>query len=352
MIRKTLLLLCMPCTLVAYAQPSTSSPGQKIRPDSAEYFLQKGLQEKQTGRRLESLKNFEKGAKYDTTNKVLITELASAYYDLRKYTQAREYYKKMVALGDNSPAIYKQLMNLSFNLKQNDDVIIYARLLKKADPSEKISYYIGKVEYEQENYGEAIKHLGDAAKEDPANGEVPYMIARSYADMMNYKQSIPYFQKAIELDVTKNNWIYELGLIYYAMNDDKNSLKYILEAGEKGYKKDNDYLENLGIAYLNAGQLDEGVAIMGEILKKRPSDMNILNMVAEAYYYKGKYQQAIDYWDQILVYDNRNASALYMIGMSYQKKGDKAKGMQLCDKAIEIDPSLASLKQKKQMMGL
>jgi len=41
-----------------------------------------------------------------------------------------------------------------------------------------------------------------------------------------------------------------------------------------------------------------------------------------------------------------------MIGMSYQKKGDKAKGMQLCDKAIEIDPSLASLKQKKQMMGL
>jgi len=88
------------------------------------------------------------------------------------------------------------------------------------------------------------------------------------------------------------------------------------------------------------------------LLKMRPSDLNILNMVAEAYYDKGKYQQAIDYWDQCLTYDKQNASALYMIGLCYQKKGEKAKGQQLCDKAIEMDPSLASLKQKKQMMGL
>ena len=80
--------------------------------------------------------------------------------------------------------------------------------------------------------------------------------------------------------------------------------------------------------------------------------MNILNMVAEAYYYKGKYKQAIDYWDQVLFYDKTAASALYMIGMSYQKSGDKEKGIQLCDKAIEMDPNLASYKQKKMMAGL
>jgi hypothetical protein len=40
-----------------------------------------------------------------------------------------------------------------------------------------------------------------------------------------------------------------------------------------------------------------------------------------------------------------------MIGMSYQKKGDVAKGQALCDKAIQIDPSLAKNKQKKQLPG-
>jgi tetratricopeptide (TPR) repeat protein len=356
MLRKAIPVFVMLTSQLAFSQTTSNivelSSNQAVFSDSAGFFLQKGLQEKQNGRRLESLKNFEKAAKYDANNKAIIAELASAYLDLRRYNEARECYKQLVALGDESAANYKQLMTLSFNLKQNDDVITYANKLKQIDPSEKINYYIGKVNYDMDNYGDAIKYLNAAAIEDPQNAEVPYMIAHSYADMMNYKLAIPYFQKAIELNPAKPYWIYELGMIYYAMNDDKNSLKYILEAGDKGYTKDNDYLENLGIAYLNAGNLDEGVKILDEILKKRPSDLNILNMVAEAYYYKGKYKQAIEYWDQVLYYDKTAASALYMIGMSYQKSGDKAKGIQLCDKAIEMDPTLASYKQKKMMAGL
>ncbi len=351
MIRNILSLCLLLSASVAFSQTSASNIHINIA-DSADFFLQKGIQEKEKGRRMESLKYFEKAIKYDGNNKAVLTELASAYVDLRRYNHARETYKKLVDLGDSNKETYKQLVTLSFQLKQHDDVLAYAGKLKQLDASEKVSYYIGKVQYEQDNYGEAIKTLNDAAKEDPKNAEIPYMIARSYADMMNYKQAIPYFQKAIELAPTQSYWVYELGLICYAMHDDKNALKYILEAGAKGYKRDNDYLENLGIAYLNVGDLDQGVGILGEILKKKPSDLNILNMVAEAYYYKGKYQLAIDYWDQVMFYDKNNASALYMIGMSYQKKGDKEKGQFLCDKAIELDPSLASLKQKKQMAGL
>ncbi|MBK5271362.1 MAG: tetratricopeptide repeat protein [Bacteroidia bacterium] len=354
MIRRILPVFLLLATTLAFSQNQIIDVSliQSALPDSAGYFLQKGLIEKQNGRRLESLKNFEKAAKYDATNKEIVSELASAYVDLRRYNQAIETYKQLVAMGDNSAATYKQLMILSFNLKQNDDVIVYANKLKQADPSEKVNYYIGKVNYNIDNYGDAIKYLNAAASEDPANADIPYMIAHCYADMMNYKLAIPYFQKAVDMDPTKSYWIYEMGLIYYAMNDDKNSLKYILMAGEKGYKRDNDYLENLGIAYLNVGNLDEGVKILDEVLKRKPSDMNILNMVAEAYYYKGKYKQAIEYWDQVLFYDKTAASALYMIGMSYQKSGEKEKGIQLCDKAIEMDPSLASNKQKKMMAGL
>jgi len=341
MIRSIFALLCAITTTLTFAQT-----------DSADFFYKKGLQEKQTGRRIESLKNFEKAAMYNPNDKAIISELANVYYDLRRYGQAREVYKKLLTLGDNSANNYRQLMMLSVNLKQNDDVIQYATKLKQVDAAAKVNAVIGKVYYEQDNYGDAIQYLTAAQKEEPANAEVPYMIARSYGDMLNYKQAIPFFEKAISLDTSKNNWVYELGLICYAMHDDKNALKYILLAGDKGYKKDNDYFENLGIAYLNIGNLDEGVKILNEILKKKPSDLNILNMVAEAYYYKGKFSDAMNYWDTILGYDKTNASALYMIGMCYQKKGEKDKGVRLCDKAIEMDPSLASLKQKKLDMGL
>lgn len=353
--RVQFLSICILAASIAGAQGQTAVSAINIGTDSADYYLQKGLAEKQTGRRMESLRNFEKAAKYDANSKAIVTELASAYFDLRRYTQARDAFKKLVELGDATPANYKQLMNLSFQLKQHQDVLFYADKLKAADPSEKVLFYVGKANYEMDNYGDAIKYLNEAAKEDPANAEIPYMVAHSYADMMNYKLAVPYFKKAIELDPKQSYWVYELGLICYAMNADKDALKYILEAGEKGYKKDNDYLENLGIAYLNVGELDKGVEMLNEILKRKPSDMNILNMVAEAYYFKGKYDPAIEYWDRILEYDKTSASSLYMIGMAYQKKGGKdntEKGIALCDKAIEMDPNLASLKQKKMMAGL
>lgn len=352
---RTILFICLVLTAtLANSQTSVTTIINTVT-DSADFFLQKGLLEKQNGRRLESLKNFEKAARYDGNSKPITVELASAYFDLRRYSQARESFKKLVTLGDISAATYKQLMTLSFQLKQNEDVLLYADKLKTADPSEKVLYYVGRVNYDMDNYGDAIKYLNGAQKEDPANAEIPYLIAHSYADMMNYKLAIPYFKQAIELKPTESYWIYELGLICYAMNNDKDALKYMLEAAEKGLKRDNDYLENLGIAYLNVGNLDEGVNILNEILKKRPSDMNILNMVAEAYYYKGKFDFAIEYWDKVLEYDKTNASALYMIGMSYQKKGGKEnmdKGIALCDKAIEMDPSLSNLKQKKMMAGM
>lgn len=339
----------------AFAQNSLSTIEALPRVDSADYFLQKGLVEKQNGRRLESLKNFEKAIVYDGNSMSINAELAAAYHDLRRYSQARDMYMKLETLGETSAANYKQILNLSFQLKQKDDVIKYAQKLKKSDPSEKIAYYVGRANYDMENYGEAIKYLNEAAIEDPTNPEVPYMVAHCYADMMNFKLAIPYFKKAIELKPNEAYWIYELSLICYAMNNDKDALKYMLEAGEKGLKKDNDYLENLGIAYLNVGNLDQGVAMLNEILKRKPSDMNILNMVAEAYYFKGKFDQAIEYWDRILEYDKESATSLYMIGMAYQKKGGKEnteKGIKLCDIAIQKDPSLASLKQKKMMAGM
>jgi tetratricopeptide (TPR) repeat protein len=319
--------------------------------DSSNHFLQKGLLEKQNGRRLESLKQFERALKYDANNKTVLAELGLAYIDLRKYYEALQTYKKLESLGDATASTLEQLLALSYNLKQPDEVILYANKLKEIDPSAKVSFYIGKIYYDNENYGEAINTLQTAAKEDPANAEVPYMIARSYADMTNYKQAIPFYQQAVKLDTSKPNWIYEMGLTYYAMNDKKNALKYILQAGNKGLKKDNSYMQNLGVAYLDAGELDQGISIMMEVLKRKPSDINVLNTVAEAYYYGGKYQDAMDHWDKILSYDKQNASALYMIGMCYQKKGEKEKGQLLCDKAIEMDPSLSVLKQKKEMPG-
>lgn len=320
--------------------------------DSAAVYFQKALDEKTKGRLMESYKHLDKAYNFNKSDEQITRQLAITLLELRRYGQAREKFQQLEAMGNPNAFVYKNLLTLSFSMRQFDDVIKYAHLLKKADPAEKVAFYIGKAHYDQENYGEAIRHLNESIKEDPNNKEAPYMIARAYADMSNYKQAMPYFEKALALDAANTRLMYEMGLMYYAMHDDKNSLKYLEMAAEKGYKRDNEYLENLAIAYLNNKMWDKGLEIMKEALSRRPTDMNLLNMMAEACYDAKRYNEAIDYWDQILALDKENASALFMIGMSYQKKGEKDKGMALCDKAIEMDPSLAKNKQKIQMPGM
>ncbi len=329
--------------------PSTFLFSQK---DSADYFLQKGLTTKNEGSRMESLKLFEKAYSYDNQNKQIVYEFGLAYFDLRKYAMARVQFMKLIEMGEPSAEVLKQAMNLSFNLKQYDDALKYANLLKKADPGEKINFFIGKAHYDNENIGEAIKFLKEAMIEDPTKAEIPYLIARSYGDMMNYKIAVPYMEKALAMDSLNNIWYYQAGLMCYAIHEDLRSLNYFLKAADKGYPKDRDYMENLGIALLNANKQKEGLSILVEILKSRPSDINILNMVAEEHYFQKKYDKAIEYWDKILEYDKENAKVLYMIGMSFQNKGEKEKGIVLCDRAILMDPSLAANKQKKMNMGL
>ena len=50
--------------------------------------------------------------------------------------------------------------------------------------------------------------------------------------------------------------------------------------------------------------------------------------------------------------DPNDAKALYQAGLNFQKMGQKDRGQQMCDKAIEMDPSLENLRRKKEMPGM
>ena len=321
--------------------------------DSSSYYLQKGIEEKNARRFREAEKNFVKANQLAPDNFDILVELANAYLAQNRYAESREKYLRADQLKANDAAVTENLATLSFNLRKWDEAIKYAEKSQRLNPNKPISYLIGKSYYEQENYGEAIKHLTTASKEEPARAEIPYIIGRSYLDMSNYKQSVIYLEKAITLDSSKVNWIYETGLVFVSIPDYKKSLYYIELAGQKGYKKSNDYLENLGSAYINVKEYEKGIEIWKEVLKKKPQDQELIYQVAQAYFKAKKYQEAIDTWDMALALDKTNANVLYMIGLSYQKKGEKQKGQQLCDKAIEMDPSLNHLRQKQDAgMGL
>lgn len=319
--------------------------------DSSSFYLQKALDEKSKGHTLFAIKSLEKAQTFNKNNQQVVAELANAYLDVRMLAKAREKFVQLESMGNVATATYKQLMNLNFNMRQFPDAIKYAGLVKKAEPSSKVDYILGRSYFEMDDLGAAIPLLAAAAKADTTDAETPHLLATAYTNMQNFKQAIPYFQQALAREPRNVRYTYEMALAYYGAGDDKAALKYMLEAGEKGYKKDNEYMQNLSTALMNAGKFGEGLEMMKQALAKRPTDIGLIDMIAEACYDAGKYDEAISFYNKILSIDEKKAEALYMMGMAYQKKGQAENGRALCDKAIAMNPSLRNLKTEKQMPG-
>ena len=289
---------------------------------------------------------------FDAGNTDAQRGLGNVAVEMRRYPDAIQAYGEVIKKEPNDAEANENLANLYFWTRRWNDAITAAKKMKELKIGKNADYIIGKSYSELEDYGQAYTYLQAAGKQDTANADIPYTIARGFVEMSNYRNAAPFFVKAITLDTSKPRWVYECALNYAAIPDDKTAIKYYLLAAERGYKTDNDYIENLSISYEGTGQIDKCIELMKKVLEKKPADIALLNGIAQLYYKTGKYQDAIDNWDKILGFDKQNAKALYMIGMAYQKKGDKDKGMQLCDQAIKMDPSLASLRQQKGDKGL
>lgn len=187
----------------------------------------------------------------------------------------------------------------------------------------------------------------------PADAEANYILGRSFLEMEDYNNAILPYKKAIELDTTKNVWMYELGLIYYNQNQFSNALTYFNMALNAGYPKSNDYYENIGFAYLSTGDVENGMKNLSIVLTRKPNNKELIGDIAQSLYYAKRYDDALEYYQKLMEINSKDARALYMAGIIFQKKGEKEKGQAMCDKAIELDPSLAEKRQKKgEQFGL
>ncbi|MBY0478219.1 MAG: tetratricopeptide repeat protein [Chitinophagaceae bacterium] len=320
--------------------------------DSSNSFLQKANVAKQERRIQLAMNLFEQAVKWDTTNIDALKAMGEYGIESRNYRQAVDAYTRWNRLDPNNESTFQQLATLYFNLGRHQDALSFTEKWEKLHKDKPMHYIAGMSNYYLENYPQAINRLLYAAETDTSNAVLFYTIGRSYLEMERYKQAIPYYQKAANADQKNARYVFEMAMVYYAIPDDKNAIAMFELAAQRGWVQNADYFESVAYCYMNIGNFAKSTEYLQKSLDKRPSSISIRYALAESQYKGGKYQDAIDNWDQILQVDNKNARSLYMIGLCYQKMGQKDKGMALCDKAIEMDPSLNSLKQKKMDMGM
>ena len=322
-------------------------PAMAVNSDSAKFYFNKGVEEQNARRFLVASRAFDKAIAFDSN--FIDAYLQNGYVNLamRKTDNAMSNFSKVIDLDPNNVLAVKELAELYFSYRQFDKAMTLAQKCTSCPNAEKI---IAMSNFHLENFELAIKGLLSYSKKNPADAEAFYMLASSYLGTEQNKEAAKYYQKAIELDASRVNWMNELGILYYEMNDFKNAVIYFNKAKEKGFPPSASFIENLAYSYVYSGDFATGEKMLMDQWAKTPGNKDILRDLADAYYERKLFDKSLEFCQKLLEMDMKDAKAMYQAGMCFQKKGDKDRGQGLCDKAIEIDPTLASMR-KQQMMG-
>ncbi|PZF71408.1 tetratricopeptide repeat protein [Taibaiella soli] len=321
-----------------------------VNKDSSEHYYTLGKDEYNARKYSNAWKYFEKAAGFDANNENIQRSIADVCMLMNKPAPAIKALESAYRINQNNEEVLVKLNQLYFNFGNWDKTIEMSTKIKKKMPQQKgIDFMLGKAYYTQQDFGKSIPALQAAIKEDPKNAEANYMIGRMYVQMSNYSTAVPYYDMAMKLDTTQPQRFYEYAMVLATAEQFDKSLIWFETALQKGYKPRDDFFMNMAYTMADAKKSDKAIAILQDILKRRPQDMSLLNGLADISYHAGKYKEAIGYWDDVLANDEKNARALYMIGVTYIHMGKDVDGKQLCDRAIQMDPSLAVLKHEKRL---
>lgn len=311
--------------------------------DSSQYFYQKGIEEKSAQRWQVASQDFTRAIAINPSFTAAYLENGYVNLSMRRTDAAKSSFTRVYELDPNNFSAIKELVDLYYSYHQYQYAIDFAKKCTTCTNNEKT---IALCYFYLEDYSNAEKILLKELPKNPGDAVMTYTLGRIYLELEAETKAIPYYLKALELDSSNATWHFELGMLYFVTNNYKEAVNQFNRAATHGFPQSNDFLENLGFSYIYSGDFESGEKILLQVLARKSGNKDLMRDIAQAYYQKKMFDKSLVYCQQLLELDKNDGQALYQAGLCFIKKGEKDRGQQMCDRAIELDPSLRNLKKK------
>jgi len=272
-------------------------------------YLKQGVIREKSFEYAKALKSFEKAYQLDSTNTIIISELAEANDNLGNYRQALPYYKKLFDLDTLNTINAIRLSRAFFNIR---------------------------------NYQEPFQILFDAYQRDSSNVYVNKQLAFSAMRTGNDSLAIELYSRVIPQNPTDLNNYINLASLYQMQNMYDQAVE-TLESGISAFPEEPLLLNRLGDLHYSKRIYKKAIVPYEKLLATGDSLPGVIKNLGISYYYEKEYKKGIELLEKSLTLVPNDPVAGLFTGLCYKNLKDNNQSLAYLNFAAKIGiPSFMS----------
>ena len=252
--------------------------------------------------------------------------LGVAYDKQGNLNRAIEEYKKAIIIEPDDPYIRN---NLGLAYYNQGNLKLAVQEYKKAlcnpeyDTPAFAHNNLGLTYFQQGDYALALEEYEQAIDFAPDNPSIYCNIAEVHRVLENKNQAIGFYKKSLELDPTDLPSLLGLGKLYKDVYEDyisvfRKECEYIISLAP-----DNPKIPlNIGITYLEAGNIEEAINYITQAIKINPHSALAHNSLGIAFAELEDFENAISCCQHALTLDPEMIQTHFALGNIYEETGD------------------------------
>jgi tetratricopeptide (TPR) repeat protein len=253
----------------------------------------------------------------------------SALYDLDKYREAVDNYKRITQLSPDYLYTNYYLGRCYKALKMADSAMYYANATIKQYPDDDDGYNLkGDIYYARDDYANAIDWFAQAIKLEPDDYENYEDRGDAYYYSDNVDSALADFTKAASIDKNRAYLPDRIGDCYYKNKDYEKSISYHQQAIRIDPKYKYAYV-GLDLCYDKLGKHQLAIEACKKAIAIDSTYDSALGNLGWEYCCVGKYDNCIQFSYKALKYDETATYAMFNIALATLCKGDYVKAKEL-----------------------
>jgi tetratricopeptide (TPR) repeat protein len=238
-------------------------------------------------------------------------------------------------------------------LKDDSSALQNYQKVKQLTPSNPDGWVgVASVYYDKNQFEEAARILNEAKKVVPEEFRVYFLLGITYQRMHKTIDAASSLEKAIQLNDKSVEALSSLGIVYDEMKRHEDS-DSVYERALRLDPNNHLVLNNYGYSLAERGiQLDRAMKMSKEAVTQQPENQSYLDTYGWVLYRMGRYEEAEAQIRRAVELGSTSPVIHEHLGDVYFKLDQKEKALEYWQKALKLDTTNQSLKEKIQRGSL